>query len=263
MPPLLQVHDVAGYFETFDGPVAALNGVQLSLDRGQVGGMVGETGSGKSATVSLIVGLPAVNFRLQRGRILFDGIDLLQAPETILRTIRGKRISIAFQDPRSSLNPVISVGEQLTRVTQQHHHLSRHEAARRATNLLKQVQIADPDRRMRQYAHELSGGMAQRVALALALMPEPELLILDEPTTGLDVTVQAEILELLQATVRDSALTALVISHDLGVVSQICDVVSVMHGGRIVEHGTARQMLEQPSHPYTLELSRAAHGVLT
>jgi ABC-type dipeptide/oligopeptide/nickel transport system ATPase component len=263
MPPLLEVRDVAGHFDTFEGRVTALHGVDLRLERGQVSGLVGETGCGKSATVSLIVGLPAPNFRLERGQILFDGLDLLRASERVLGTLRGKRISIAFQDPRSSLNPVISVGEQLARVAQRHHGVSWREAWQRALDMLDKVQIAAPRRRVHQFPHELSGGMAQRVTIALALMPEPELLILDEPTTGLDVTVQAEILDLLQATVLESRLTALVISHDLAVVSQICDEVWVMNGGRVVEHGSARQILEQPSHPYTLELAHAAHGALT
>jgi ABC-type dipeptide/oligopeptide/nickel transport system ATPase component len=260
--PLLEVRDVAGYFETFEGRVHALNGVDLSLEHGQVTGLVGETGSGKSATASLMVGLAAPNFRLQRGQIWFDGVDLVRLSESALSAIRGKRISIAFQDPRSSLNPVITVGEQLARVAQCHHGLSWRDSWRLASESLRRVQIDEPDRRVRQFPHELSGGMAQRVMIALALMPEPELLILDEPTTGLDVTVQAEILDLLQATVRESGLTALVISHDLAVVSQICDVVSVMRAGRIVEYGTARQVLEAPTHPYTLELAHAARDTI-
>jgi oligopeptide/dipeptide ABC transporter ATP-binding protein len=261
MAPLMEVRDLAGYFETYEGPVRALNGVDLRLERGQVTGLVGETGSGKSATVNLMVGVAAPNFRVTRGELLFDGIDLLKLSDKEMRPIRGKRISIAFQDPRSSLNPVITVGEQLARVARQHHGVSWPEARRMAIEMLERVQISEPERRVRQYPHEMSGGMAQRVLIAMALMPAPELLILDEPTTGLDVTVQAEILDLLRSRVRESGLTALIISHDLAVVAEICDVVSVMYAGWIVEHGAAQQVLEAPSHPYTVELARAARSV--
>ena len=256
--PLLDARAVAGYFDTYDGPVAALHDFHLRLDRGEVRGLVGETGSGKSTAVSLIVGLAAPNFTVTQGEIWFDGLDILQLHERALRRLRGKRISIALQDPRLALNPVITVGEQMARVARQHHGTSWPESRRLAVDLLRKVQIGQPERRVQQYPHELSGGMAQRVTIALALLPEPELLILDEPTAGLDVTVQADILDLLQSIVRDSGLTALVISHDLGVVAQVCDAVTVMQAGRVVEDGPARRVLETPAHPYTRELADAA-----
>jgi ABC-type dipeptide/oligopeptide/nickel transport system ATPase component len=261
---LLEVRSVAGYFETYDGPVPALQDFHLRLERGQVRGLVGETGSGKSTAVSLILGLAASNFKVTQGEIWFDGFDILKLGERDLRRLRGKRISIALQDPRLSLNPVITVGEQMARVARQHHGTSGAESRRLAIDMLRKVQIGEPERRVKQYPFELSGGMAQRVTIAMALIPEPELLILDEPTAGLDVTVQADILDLFQTIVRESGLTALVISHDLGVVAQVCDVVTVMQAGRVVEDGLARQVLEAPVHPYTRELAdaaRAAAGV--
>jgi ABC-type dipeptide/oligopeptide/nickel transport system ATPase component len=257
---LLDVRSVAGYFETYDGPVPALNDFYLRLERGQVRGLVGETGSGKSTAVSLILGLAAPNFRVTQGEIWFDGIDVLKLGERELRLLRGKRISIALQDPRLSLNPVITVGEQLARVARQHHGTSWPDSRQLAIGMLKKVQIGEPERRIKQYPHEMSGGMAQRITIAMALIPEPELLILDEPTAGLDVTVQADILDLFQTIVRESGLTALVISHDLGVVAQVCDVVTVMQAGRVVEDGAARQVLEAPAHPYTRELAQAARA---
>ena len=256
--PLLEVRSLAGYFDTADGRVDALHEVDLRVQRGQVRGIVGETGSGKSTAVSLILGLAASNFVVSHGEIWFDGMDILALSERQLRDLRGRRISIALQDPRLSLNPVITIGEQLARVARHHHHLSWADSHQRALEMLRKVQIGEPRRRVHQYAHELSGGMAQRVTIAMALLPEPELLILDEPTAGLDVTVQSDILELFQSLVQETGLTALVISHDLGVIAQVCDVVTVMQAGRVVEDGLVRQVLEAPAHPYTRQLAEAA-----
>lgn len=261
MAPLVEIENLSGYFRTYGGNLKALNGVTLTIEEGRVTGLVGETGSGKSVTASAILRLFADNFVLTGGAIRLKGVDLLQLSEDELRQVRGNRISMVFQDARAALNPVFSVGEQLERVARQHARLSRAEAHRRVLEILTHVQIPEPRRRARQYAHELSGGMAQRVMIAMALIHSPELLILDEPTTGLDVTIQAEIMDLVRGLVAESGVTALLITHDLGVVAEMCDLVAVMYAGQVVEYGSARQIFEQPEHPYTRELLRASLSV--
>jgi peptide/nickel transport system ATP-binding protein len=259
--PLVEIDNLTGYFKTFGGNLQALNGVTLAIEEGSITGLVGETGSGKSVTAMAILRLFAENFVLTGGAIRMEGTDLLHLSEQEMRRVRGNRVSIVFQDARASLNPVFSVGEQLERVVRQHARIGREEARKRVIEVLTRVQIPEPRRRAKQYAHELSGGMAQRVMIAMALIHSPQLLILDEPTTGLDVTIQAEIMDLIRTLVSESGVTSLLITHDLGVVAEVCDRVAVMYAGQVVEYGTAQQIFEQPEHPYTRELLRASLSV--
>jgi oligopeptide/dipeptide ABC transporter ATP-binding protein len=261
MGALVEIRDLAGYFRTYAGDLHALNSVDLDLEAGRITGLVGETGSGKTMTAMATLRLLPRSFVLTSGSIRFGEIDLLKLSEEQLRQVRGNRISMVFQDARAALNPVFTVGEQLERVARTHAPLSRTEARDRVVDLLARVQIPDPARRARQYAHELSGGMAQRVMIAMALIHSPELLILDEPTTGLDVTIQAEIMDLVRQLVYEAGLTALLITHDLGVVAEVCDLVAVMYAGKIMEYGPAEAVFTRPEHPYTRELLRATLAV--
>ena len=261
MSALVEIHELAGYFRTYGGDLHALNHVDLALKEGKITGLVGETGSGKSMTAMAILRLLPKSFVLTSGAIRFRDTDLLKLSEEEMRRVRGNRVSMVFQDARAALNPVFTVGEQLERVARTHAAISAREARERVIDLLARVQIPDPARRARQYAHEFSGGMAQRVMIAMALIHSPELLILDEPTTGLDVTIQAEITDLVRQLVYGSGLTALLITHDLGVVAEVCDLVAVMYAGKIMEYGTAEQVFTRPAHPYTRELLRATLAV--
>jgi peptide/nickel transport system ATP-binding protein len=231
--------------------VAAVDGVSFSVDGGETVGLVGESGSGKSVTSLAIMGLlPKRGVRVQ-GEATFDGRQLLEMDDTQLRSIRGRDIAMVFQDPMSSLNPVVPIGRQVTEVLERHRDLSgaaaRHEAAR----LLNSVGIPDPDRRLREYPHQLSGGMRQRALIAMSLACKPRLLIADEPTTALDVTIQAQILELLKELVADSGTALVMITHDLGVIAGLCDRVNVMYSGRVVESASRHELFAHPRHPYT------------
>jgi len=257
MEPLLQVHDLGLYFETYGGRVHALNGVDLTLRQGEIMGLVGETGSGKSVTARAILGLLASNAHVTSGTVMFAGEDLLKKSEREMRQVRGREISMVFQDARAALNPVFSVGHQLARVATFHQKLSGKEAQARAIEMLRRVEISEPERRARQYPHELSGGMCQRVMIAMALICSPKLILLDEPTTGLDVTVQAEVIELVQHLVSETGAAALIITHDLGVVAQVCGRVAVMYAGRVVEDGPAQAIFTGALHPYTQALEEA------
>ncbi|PZP43785.1 MAG: peptide ABC transporter ATP-binding protein [Azospirillum brasilense] len=257
---LLEIDQYSGGFRTPDGHLApVLHEVRYGLRRGMLTAVVGETGSGKSLTALSILGLQPRAFRRTGGRILFDGTDLLALSGRAMRAIRGRRISMVFQDARAALNPVFTVGQQLADVHRLQHGGSRRAAMAAAVEALRRVRVPEPERRVRQYAHEFSGGMAQRAMIAMAaLICRPELLILDEPTTGLDVTIQAEIMELIVELCRSRGLTACLITHDLGVVAETCDAVVVMQSGRVVETGSTEAIFTRPQHPYTRRLLAAS-----
>ena len=258
---IVEIVDLRGYFETLRGEVHALNGVNVRIEEGKVTGLVGETGSGKTVTALNIPRLMPENFNYVSGEVLFRGDNLLEWPEERMEGFRGDGVGVAFQDPKAALNPVFTVGEQLGRVLRTHTGVSSNEARQAALKILDRVQITDPERTIRQYAHELSGGMAQRVMVAMAVIHPPQLLILDEPTTGLDVTVQAEIISMLRDLVDALGLTVLLITHDLGVVGELCDNVAVMYAGRVMEFGDIEQVFETPSNPYTRELLHSTESV--
>ena len=249
--PLLEVRGLQTSFHTRDGVVRAVDGIDFSVDRGEIMGLVGESGCGKSVTSLSIMRLIASPGRIEAGEVLFDGQDLLTLRTDQMRRLRGSQITMIFQQPTSSLNPVWDVGRQIGEVLELHRNMSRRAARGRAAELLRMVGFPDPERRLRAYPHELSGGMAQRVMIAMALACEPELLIADEPTTALDVTIQAQILDLIR-NLRDETGTAVIlITHDLGVVAETCDRVAVMYAGEIVEQTDVTTLFRRPLHPYT------------
>jgi oligopeptide/dipeptide ABC transporter ATP-binding protein len=252
--PLLSVEDLRVEFTTARGTVYAVNGVTFDIAPGQTLGLVGESGCGKSVTSLALLGILARNGRVSGGRALFEGRDLLGLKDSELRGIRGREIAMIFQDPMTSLNPVLTIGRQIREVLQEHFDLGRDEAVRRAADLLEQVGIPSPDLRLKDYPHQFSGGMRQRAMIAMALACEPKLLIADEPTTALDVTIQAQILDLLRDLVTERNTALILITHDLGVVAGMCERVNVMYGGMIVEAGPADALFARPRHPYTLGL---------
>jgi peptide/nickel transport system ATP-binding protein len=249
MTPLLQVEDLRVTFPTPNGPFQAVRGVSFSLGRERVG-IVGESGSGKSLTGRAILRLLAPSARLEARRLAFDGIDLLAASPRTLRGIRGRRISLVMQDPKYSLNPVMRVGDQIAEAARVHGGISSREARRKALGMLESVRIRDPERVARLYPHEVSGGMGQRIMIAMMLVPEPDLLIADEPTSALDVTVQMQVLAILDEQVAQRGMGLILISHDLDLVSTFCDRVLVMYGGRVLEERRASE-LAAATHPYT------------
>jgi peptide/nickel transport system ATP-binding protein len=250
--PLLEIRDLAVSFRTESGAVRALDGVSIDVPRGRTVGLVGESGSGKSVTSLAIMGLlPKPAARIDAGSIKFQGRELSTLGERALREIRGRHIGMIFQEPMTSLNPVFSIGFQIIEALRAHRPLSRAEARTRALGLLDRVGIPAAKERIDAYPHQLSGGMRQRVMIAIALAGEPELLIADEPTTALDVTIQAQILDLLASLQRDLGMSVLLITHDLGVVAEHAHDVVVMYAGKIVERASTRQLIEQPLHPYT------------
>ncbi|MBW8782105.1 MAG: ABC transporter ATP-binding protein [Verrucomicrobia bacterium] len=256
--PLLKVTDLRTYFHTRTGVYRAVDGVGFHLERGETLGIVGESGSGKSVTVHSLMGLiPRPPGRIESGSAVFDGVDLLACPPAALRSIRGKRISMIFQDPMTSLNPYLRVSDQLIEPLLIHEKISKAAALDRALAMLEAVGIHDAARRIHSYPHEFSGGMRQRVMIAMALITRPELLIADEPTTALDVTVQAQILELIKKMQGELGMAVIFITHDLGVVSGLCDRVLVMYAGRIVESADTRTLFYHPKHPYTRALQRS------
>jgi oligopeptide/dipeptide ABC transporter ATP-binding protein len=249
--PLVEIRGLHTTFHTRDGVVRAVDGIDLHVDRGEIMGLVGESGCGKSVTSLSVMRLVASPGRIESGEILFDGQDLLKLSDDEMRKIRGDRIGMIFQQPTSSLNPVWKIGDQIEEVLQIHRGMKGGAARSRALELLKLVGIPDPGRRLDAFPHEMSGGMAQRVMIAMALACEPELLIADEPTTALDVTIQAQILDLMR-TLRDEFGTAIIlITHDLGVVAEMCDRVAVMYAGEIVEQTDVTTLFRDPLHPYT------------
>ena len=256
--PLLSVTDLRTYFHTRSGVYRAVDGVSFSLERGETLGIVGESGSGKSVTCYSIMGLiPTPPGRIESGTAVFDGVDLLHCTPTQSRAIRGKRVAMIFQDPMTSLNPYMRISDQLMEPLLIHENLSKPAARQRALAALESVGINDPEKRINLYPHEFSGGMRQRVMIAMALITKPELLIADEPTTALDVTVQAQILELIKKMQRELGMAVIFITHDLGVVSGLCDRVQVMYAGRIVESADTRTLFHSPRHPYTRALQRS------
>jgi peptide/nickel transport system ATP-binding protein len=248
---LLDVTDLQTEFATRDGVLRAVQGVSFSLDRGKVLGLVGESGSGKSVTGFSILGLIDPPGRIAGGSVRFDGQELVGAPEERLRALRGKRIAMIFQDPMMTLNPVLSVDTQMVETVLAHEKVSRQAARDRAVDALGRVGIASPHERLAQYPHQFSGGMRQRVAIAIALLHSPDLIIADEPTTALDVTVQGQILYEMQKLVREVGSALIWITHDLAVIAGLADRVAVMYAGRIVEQGEVDDVLDAPAHPYT------------
>ncbi|MEO7597471.1 MAG: ABC transporter ATP-binding protein [Opitutus sp.] len=256
--PLLEVTDLRTYFHTRSGVYRAVDGVSFSIGRGETLGIVGESGSGKSVTCYSLMGLvPQPPGRIESGTAMFDGVDLLHCSPKQARSIRGKRIAMIFQDPMTSLNPYLRVSEQIMEPLLIHEKISRADALKRAVAMLDSAGINDADRRIHYYPHEFSGGMRQRVMIAMALITKPELLIADEPTTALDVTVQAQILELIRTMQREIGMAVIFITHDLGVVSGFCDRVNVMYAGRMVEAADTRTLFYSPRHPYTQALQRS------
>ena len=254
---LLEIKDERLSFFTPAGEVKALNGVSFSMNQGDVLGIVGESGSGKSVTAYSIMGLTAYPGRLVGGTVWFNGHQIDKMTEKEFRKIRGNEVSIIFQDPMTSLNPVYTIGNQIVEVILLHTKKTKQEAWARARELLELVGINEPDRRLKQYPHELSGGMRQRVMIAIALACEPKLLIADEPTTALDVTIQAQILELMNDLRHKLGMSIIMITHDLGVVAQMCEKIAVMYAGHIVEYGTADEIFYEPKHEYTKGLIKS------
>ena len=255
---LLSVQNLRTWFHTRSGVYRAVDGVSFELARGETLGLVGESGSGKSVTCHSLMGIvPQPPGRIESGTAHFDGVDLLRCPPRRLRAIRGKRIAMIFQDPMTSLNPYLRVSEQLIEPLLIHEDISRRDALARGLAMLEAVGINDAARRIHFYPHEFSGGMRQRVMIAMALITRPELLIADEPTTALDVTVQAQILDLIKKMQRELGMAVIFVTHDLGVVSGLCDRVLVMYAGRIVESAGTRDLFHDPRHPYTRGLQRS------
>lgn len=248
---LVSVENLHVRFKTYAGTVRALNGVSFEIRRGEIFGLVGETGCGKSITGLSLLRLVPPPGEITAGRIIFDGEDLLSKSETEMRKIRGRHIAMVFQDPTASLNPVFSVEEQMVGVLRHHKQVDQSEARRQAMETLEAVGLPDPEQMMRAYPHELSGGMQQRVMIALALSSGAELLIADEPTTALDVTIQAQILELLVELQKTRGLSILLITHDLGVVAESCDRMGVLYAGNLVEVGPTTRVFKEMKHPYT------------
>ena len=247
----LEVRNLVTEFHTREGVLRAVNGTSLALERGEVLGLVGESGSGKSVTGFSILGLIDPPGRLASGSVRFDAQELLGLPEESLRKLRGKRIAMIFQDPMMTLNPVLTVETQMVETVRAHEAASRREARKRAIEALTRVGIASPEERLAQYPHQFSGGMRQRVAIAIALLHKPDLIIADEPTTALDVTVQGQILYEMQKLVRESGAALVWITHDLAVIAGLADRIAVMYAGRIVEEGPVADVLDAPLHPYT------------
>ena len=254
MKNILEVKNLCTSFFTEEGEVKAVNGVSFSVPSGRTLGIVGESGSGKSITSLSILRLIQSPGKIKSGEILFDGKDLLQLSEKDMRKIRGNEISMIFQEPMTSLNPVFTIGEQISEVYQIHRNLSKREAKEKSIEMLKLVGIPSPEKRNDQYPHELSGGMRQRVMIAMALACNPKLLIADEPTTALDVTIQAQILRLIKELQEKLHMSVIFITHDLGVVAETCDYVAVMYCGKVVEFADVKTLFKNPQHPYTVGL---------
>ena len=254
----ISVRDLRTYFFTQRGVVKAVDGVSFDLGPGETLGIVGESGSGKSVlALSILRLVPSPPGKIVSGRVMLDGQDLMPRPESEMRKVRGKKIALILQDPLTSLNPVLSVGDQLTETIRTHGSLSRKRAVARAVSILKNVRMPSAESRMRQYPHQISGGMRQRVVGAIALSSEPAILIADELTTSLDVTLQAQYLKLLREIQQQAGVSIILITHDFGIVAKVCDRVAVMYAGRIVEIGNTRDIFNRPSHPYTEALLKS------
>ncbi|MBN2125593.1 MAG: ABC transporter ATP-binding protein [Deltaproteobacteria bacterium] len=257
-PHLLDVEGLQTYFYTFEGVAKAVDDVSFHLDRGEVLGIVGESGCGKSVTAQSVMRLiPVPPGRIVQGNILFDGIDIVGLSMERMRSIRGNRISMIFQEPMTSLNPVYTIGNQISEMFMLHERCSKRESWERSIEMLKRVQIPAPEKRVYEYPHQLSGGMRQRAMIAMALSCNPEILIADEPTTALDVTIQAQILDLMMQLKQDYETAIMMITHDLGVIAEIAERVVVMYAGKIVEEGGTGEIFDKPKHPYTRGLLRS------
>ena len=257
MEKLLEVKNLKTEFKTNVGQVHAVRGVSFYLDKGEALGIVGESGCGKSVTMMSIMRLLADNGKIVDGQIYFDGKDISKAKDSEMDSIRGNDIGMIFQDPMTSLNPVFTIGDQLMEPLLKHRGMKKEEAKKQAINMLKLVGIPSPEKRMKQYPHEFSGGMRQRAMIAMSLICEPKLIIADEPTTALDVTIQAQILDLMKD-LKDKLNTSIIlITHDLGVVADLCSRINVMYGGIVVETGTTEDIFYRPKHPYTWGLLRS------
>ena len=255
--PMLEVKDLHTSFFTPAGEVKAVNGISFNLDHGKVLGIVGESGSGKSVTAYSIMQILEKTGKIVSGSVKFDGQELVGSGEKVMKTIRGNKISIIFQDPMTSLNPTYTIGRQLMEAIILHTKRNKQEAYERAVEMLRLVNVNEPEKRMKQYPFEFSGGMRQRVMIAMALACEPDILIADEPTTALDVTIQAQILDLMHQLQKELGMAIIMITHDLGVVAQMCDEVIVMYAGSICEQGTADEIFYNPKHEYTKGLMRS------
>ena len=258
---ILSVKDLRTSFSTDNGEVMAVNGISFDLDRGKILGIVGESGSGKSVTAYSIMRILESNGSLKGGQVLYKGDDISKFTEKQMREFRGKCCSIIFQDPMTSLNPVFTVGNQLKEAIELHTDRKGKEAEARAVEMLTLVGVNEPEKRVKQYPYELSGGMRQRVMIAMALACEPDILIADEPTTALDVTIQAQILELMQELQKKLGMAIIMVTHDLGVIADMCDEIIVMYGGRVCERGTAEDIFYRPHHEYTKGLLRSIPNV--
>ena len=255
--PLLQVKNLHTSFFTDAGEVCAVNGISYNLDRGHVLGIVGESGSGKSVSAYSLMRILTDTGRVTEGEVLFNGENIMNYSKQKMQAFRGSRISMIFQDPMTCLNPVFTVGSQLREAIRIHTDRNREETRARALEMLQLVGVNEPEKRLAQYPHELSGGMRQRVMIAMALACEPDILIADEPTTALDVTIQAQILELMQSLQKKLGMAIIMITHDLGVIADMCDEIIVMYAGRVCERGTADEIFYNPRHEYTKGLIRS------
>ena len=262
MSHLLEVKDLEVKFALRLGELTAINGVSFTLDRGERLGIVGESGAGKSVTGFAIINLLSKPGYISAGRILFEGQELNRLPEEKMREIRGNRISMIFQDPMMTLNPVLTISTQMVETVLAHQNVSKAEAMDIALEKLKKVHIPSPQKRLHQYPHECSGGMRQRIVAAIALLTNPALIIADEPTTALDVTIQAEIMDLLLELCESEKMAFILITHDLSVVSQVTEKIAVMYAGKIVEAGSTEAIIQDPKHPYTQGLIKALPGSL-
>ena len=257
MSTLLDIRDLYLEFKTSRGDLKALNGISFTVQKGEVLGLVGETGCGKTVTGLTILRLLSRSASITQGEILLEGVDLLKFPKVEMEKARGSQIAMIFQDPSSSLNPVFTIGEQMTRVIRRHTDLSKSKAKKHAADMLEAVGLPDIQRILESYPHQLSGGQQQRVMIAMALSCHPRLLIADEPTTALDVTIQAQILKLISQLQKEFDISAILITHNLGVVAQTCDRLVILYAGRVAEIGTTRQVFKSPQHPYSRGLLSA------
>ena len=262
MNHLLEVQDLEVKFALRFGDLTAINGVSFALDKGERLGIVGESGAGKSVTGFAIINLLSKPGYISAGQVIFEGQELSQLPEEDMRKIRGNRISMIFQDPMMTLNPVLTIRTQMVETVLAHENVSKAEAVDIALDKLKKVHIPSPEKRIHQYPHECSGGMRQRIVVAIALLTNPAMIIADEPTTALDVTIQAEIMDLLQELCESEKMGLILITHDLAVVSQVTERIAVMYAGKIVEIGSTRAVVNNPEHPYTRGLIKALPGSL-
>jgi oligopeptide/dipeptide ABC transporter ATP-binding protein len=260
MAHVLEIADLHVHFFTYEGVARTLNGIDLAIAETEVVGLVGETGSGKSVLATAIMNAVRFPGRIVQGSVRLDGRDLLRLNEEQLRRVRGVAVSLIATNPRSKLNPLLRVGAQIADIIRAHEEVSKEEAQARAVGLLRTVGINDPERRARAYPHELSGGMAQRVLIAMALAGSPRLLIADEATNGLDVTVQRQVLDLIRDKVREKQSSALIITHDLGIVAQYCQRVAIIYAGQVVEQAPVRELFRDPRHPYTISLLASARA---